>query len=498
MTKRILIVDDEGQMLLAMEAVLSRLGHKVFKAENGQQALDILAQHNPLTDDSTAQPIQTLGQAKKESIDLVISDMKMPVIDGLTLLTKIKEQYPQLPVSMITAYGSIGQAVEVMRQGAFDFITKPFSGEDLEGLLKRIFIADDVNESELTKQPVRLAQQVKVSKNDRSIMTNDPALKRILEIAGVVAESGASVLIQGESGTGKELIARFIHTASSRRSGAFVAVNCAALPENLLESELFGHEKGSFTGAIAAKIGKFELAHGGTILLDEISEMDLILQAKLLRVLQEREVDRVGGTKPIPVDVRVIATTNKDLRKHVAEGKFREDLFYRLNIIPLYIPPLRDRKGDVKLLTEHFVRIYSAASASRTGGGSPTKLVSKELIAKLESYPWNGNVRELQNACERAVILSMGGELQLEHFMIGVNHTSLDSLIEHSIIGTNTANADEASLSLHAGLSVAEAEKMLINETLKYTNDNRTKAAEMLGISIRTLRNKLQEYKMEP
>jgi two-component system response regulator FlrC len=468
----ILIVDDEEQMRLALEAVLNRLGHKVLKAENGEQALEILAQS------MSAPQIQ---EKRGAHIDFVISDMKMPVMDGLTLLGKVKALYPQIPIAMITAYGSIGQAVEVMRSGAFDFITKPFSGEDLENLINRVTTSQ--------KQLAQVAQSKpnRASKNDRSIITNDPMFRKVLEIASVVAESNAGVLIQGESGTGKELVARFIHTASPRRNHAFVAVNCAALPENLLESELFGHEKGAFTGAINTKIGKFEQAEGGTILLDEISEMNLALQAKLLRILQEREVDRVGGTKPVAVDVRVLATTNRDLRQYVAQGKFREDLFYRLNVIPLYIPALRERSGDVRLLTEYFVRIYSKGA---------TKVVSKELIKQLEAYPWRGNVRELQNACERAVLLSMNDELKFEHFILSNNGSDEDSsCLSQAIEKLGSISAlDGNNLSLYAGLSVAEAEKMLINETLKFTDNNKTKAAEMLGISIRTLRNKLQEY----
>ncbi len=481
--KNILIVDDEEQMRVALEAVLTRFEHKVLKAQNGEQALELLAQY----------------ASSKSPIDFVLSDVNMPVMDGITLLGKVKAEYPRLPIAMITAYGSIAQAVEVMKLGALDFITKPFSADDLERLLKRAF----------PEIPENLDQQAKprvaVTKKDKSIITNDINFRKILEVVGIIAGSNASVLIQGESGTGKELIARFVHTASPRKDNAFVAVNCAALPENLLESELFGHEKGAFTGAINAKIGKFELADGGTILLDEISEMDLTLQAKLLRVLQEREVDRVGGMKPIPVDVRVLATTNRDLRQYVAEGKFREDLYYRLNVIPLYIPALRDRQGDVRLLAEHFIRIYSK--------GNP-KNVSRELLQQLSNYSWPGNVRELQNSCERAVLLSMNNELRIEHFMLGLGQIA-DVKLQNNIDTHNTASStqavnsltsaieklssagiDDQSLSLYAGMSVAEAEKVLINETLRYTENNKTRAAELLGISIRTLRNKLQEYNL--
>jgi len=438
----VLIVDDEEQMLLGMEAVLARMGHAVLRASNGQEALDTLA---------------------RTKVDLVISDMKMPVMDGGELLTAAKQQFPQIPMVMITAYGTIQQAVDVMKNGAFDFISKPFSSEDLERVTKRIL-----------ERPVRVATQKpdKALRSDAvAIVTTDPKFKQMLEVAAVVAKSSASVLVQGESGTGKELIARLIHNASNRADGPFVAVNCAALPGNLLESELFGHEKGAFTGAVATKIGKFELANGGTILLDEISEMEQVLQAKLLRVLQEREVDRVGGQKPLPIDVRVVATTNRDIKACVAKGEFREDLYYRLNVIPLTLAPLRERKGDVKLLVEHYVRKFSQPN---------TKSLSAELLRELEAYPWPGNVRELQNACERAVLLSGNGELRKEHFLLEGGESSRVS-----------GNDD---LRIQPGLSVAEAEKRLIYETLKATDNNKTKAAELLGISIRTLRNKLHEY----
>lgn len=439
---QILIVDDEQQMQVAMEAVIARMGHAVLKCANGQEALE------------------TLERAK---VDLVISDMRMPVMTGGELLAKLHENYPKIPVVMITAYGTINQAVDAMKNGAFDFITKPFSAEDLERTIDRAL------------RPGKRAAVSKSNTNERgseiAIVTSDPGFRRVLEIATTIAQSNASVLIQGESGTGKELLAKLIHQSSRRSSGPFVAVNCAALPGNLLESELFGHEKGAFTGAISQKIGKFELANGGTILLDEISEMEPVLQAKLLRVLQEREVDRVGGMKPVAIDVRVVATTNRDIRESVNKGEFREDLYYRLNVVPLFVPPLRERGADVKLLAEHFIRKY---------GSSTNKRASEDLLAELVQYTWPGNVRELQNACERAVLLSSEETLRVEHFLLGALK--------------QVAGASEDVLRLQPGLSVAEAEKRLIFETLRSTGNNKTKAAELLGISIRTLRNKLHEY----
>lgn len=443
---QVLIVDDEEQMLLAMETVLLGLGHQVVKARDGREALESLEKIKPA---------------------LVISDMRMPEMTGLELLAKIHQKDPQMPVVMITAYGTITQAVEAMHAGAFDFITKPFSAEDLERVTNRVL------------RPIKRPATPKLSAAERSnavaIVTNDPTFMRLIDVATTIAQSSASVLVQGESGTGKELVARLIHEASGRAGGPFVAVNCAALPGNLLESELFGHEKGAFTGAVGTKIGKFELANGGTILLDEISEMEPVLQAKLLRVLQEREVDRVGGAKPISIDVRVVATTNRDIRQSVAKGEFREDLFYRLNVIPLYMPPLRERKNDLKLLVEHFIRKFTQ---------SAPKKVTPELISALETYPWPGNIRELQNACERAVLLSGTGPLSADHFLLGA--------MTKTEVGETDLTTEE--LKMFAGMSVAEAEKRLIFETLRSTHNNKTKAAELLGISIRTLRNKLHEY----
>ena len=442
----ILIVDDEQQMLAAMEAVLARMGHAVFKCSHGKDALEVL---------------------ERSKVDLIISDMRMPVMNGEELLAAVRELHPRIPLVMITAYGTISQAVGAMRQGALDFITKPFAAEDLERVVQR---AIEPPKRASASAPVREVK--KASAADLTIVTKDRAFKQVLEIAIAIAPSSASVLLQGESGTGKELVARLIHSSSDRAQGPFVAVNCAALPETLLESELFGHEKGAFTGAIAAKCGKFELANGGTLLLDEISEMDFSLQAKLLRVLQEREVDRVGSSKPIPVDTRVIATSNRDMREVVMKGLFRDDLYYRLSVIPLYIPPLCARADDIRLLTEHFVRIYS--------DGAP-KRVSAEVIEQLERHSWPGNVRELQNACQRAVLLSTGDALQTEHFFLG------------ALAGRKEAHGEQ-DLKLRSGLSVAEAERRLINETLRATGNNKTRAAELLGISIRTLRNKLNEY----
>ena len=454
---RILVADDDPQMQLAIAATLERGGYEVTVVPDGKAALE---------------------QLEKDTFDLVITDQRMPEMTGQELLAIVQKREFGLPVVMITAHGTISQAVEAMQAGAADFITKPFSGDDLLRVAERV----------LSPESIVFRKQGKKATRGRPIVTNDPMMIRILEVAEAVARSDATVLIQGESGTGKELIARFVHAASPRAQQPFIAVNCAALPEQLLESELFGHEKGAFTGAQNRKIGKFELAHGGTILLDEISEMDVLLQAKLLRVLQEREVDRVGGKEPISVDVRVLATTNRNLEEMARNGQFRADLFYRLNVIPITLPPLRQRPNDIKLLIEHFMRQYLGENAP---GLAP------EVIAALQSHPWPGNIRELQNAVERAAILSRGSSPKESDFMLGLGGSPLRSSIEREPAPAAAAPLPgQEGLVIRSGLTVQEMEKTLILETLKSTNDNRTQAAKLLGISIRTLRNKLHEYNM--
>lgn len=439
----VLVVDDEQQMRSALQATLKDLDAEVTLCQNGEEALQKLY---------------------KSDYDLIISDMRMPVMTGEELLQACRESKKNTPIVMITAYGTITQAVDAMRLGAYDFITKPFSYEDIEHVVNRI------RKQRQRSTPSTESEPQKKSQGGLAIVTNDSSMKDLLETVTHVASSSANVLIQGESGTGKELIAKLLHISNQNIKGPFVAVNCAALPENLLESELFGHEKGSFTGALTTRIGKFEQADGGTLLLDEITEMPLSLQAKLLRVLQEKEVDRVGGSKPIQVDVRVVATTNRRIEEAVSKGEFREDLYYRLNVIPVVVPSLRERKGDVKLLIDYFIKKFSTEKAPQ---------ISPEIYKMLEAYPWPGNIRELQNSCERAVLLSKGGVIDQKYFMLNGNALS---------------NKGENQLSIKAGLSVSEAEKRLIIETLRVTDNNRTRAAELLGISIRTLRNKLNEY----
>lgn len=436
--KKVLIVDDEQQMRLAIGETLRRAGYSTSEAPT---------------------PLEGLTLFNNTEYDLVISDIRMPEMSGIELLARLKSQNPNVPVIMVTAYGTIEDAVETMKRGAEDYLLKPFSPDYLE---------------EVVARTLRIG--TKKETTDRyQIITEDAEMKRLLSFLLKASATDATVLIQAESGTGKELVARYVHNNSPRKDKEFIAVNCAAVPENLLESELFGYEKGAFTGASSSKEGKFELANGGTLLLDEISEMSTLLQAKLLRVLQEKEIDKVGGKKPIPVDVRVIASTNSDLSELVNNGKFREDLYYRLNVVPLNIPPLRERIEDIEPLTSHFISRYS--------GGRMLSL-STEAVRALKNHRWPGNVRELENTIQRAVIVCSGVKEVIE---------------PEDIFVTSTASVPGAAATsgVKPGATVREMEQELILATLKRTGGNRTSAAKLLGISLRTLRNKLNEYRTE-
>jgi DNA-binding NtrC family response regulator len=435
---RLLVVDDDVQMLSALEAALRRKGHTVETASNG---------------------IDAASKLENASVDAVITDLRMPGMDGLELLHHVRRTKPALPVIVLSAYGTVPTAVDAMKIGATDFLLKPFSHTALDDILNK-HVADGSRPAASTSRWPSDAFE---------IITQNPAMLSLLEQAAQAAKTNATILVQAESGTGKELLAHWVHKNSQNHNGPFVAVNCAALPENLLESELFGYEKGAFTGANTFKPGKFELAQNGTILLDEIGEMAPLLQAKLLRVLQEQEVDRIGAKRPVPIRVRVIATTNKDLRKLIARGQFREDLFFRLNVVPLRIPPLRDRKDDIAALTQYFMKKH---------GGAGSEQPDQDTIELLQRYGWPGNVRELENIVHRAFALR--GRLKV---------TPAD-LFDQSV-ETPEATA------LQAGQSVDEMERKLIMTTLEQTNGNRTHAAKLLGISLRTLRNKLREYRVE-
>ena len=436
--KQLLIADDDAGMRSALEARFTRRGWQVDLAVNGAEAL---AKFCP-------------GQHK-----LVITDVRMPGSDGFAVMREVQNCSARTAVILLTAYGCVPEAVEAMRNGACDYLVKPVAFEKLEQVVERV---------------LRRAGGENPGKDAESLVGQSPVWEQALARARQAALTDADVLIEAESGTGKELVARLIHRLSARKDGAFVAVNCAAFPETLLESELFGHARGAFTGAVSARPGKFELANGGTLLLDEVGEMPMTLQPKLLRALQEREFDRLGSNQTVRVDMRVISTTNRPLQAAVAEGRFRADLYYRLNVIPVTLPPLRDRTGDVRELARHFARLYSVAGA--------LPRLSDELLARLEAEPWPGNVRELANFVRRAVALSVSGEIGVEAFEPGKTPQSCPP------------HAPE----WKPGVSLEEMERHLFRMTLDATGGNRARAAEMLGVSLRTVRNKVREFGLPP
>lgn len=427
----ILIVEDDATLREALVDTLELSRYQVLTADDGIQAMEVL---------------------KAQPVGLIITDVQMPNMTGLQLLHEVKSHWPQLPVLLMTAYGVISQAVEAMREGACDYLVKPFEV------------------SELLARVARWMLPVSFSGDDRAVM-DDPATSALYAMALRVADTPATVLITGESGTGKEVLARFIHQHSSRAGKPFVAVNCAAIPDNLLEATMFGYEKGAFTGATQAQAGKFEQAQGGTLLLDEISEMPLALQAKLLRVLQEREVERVGGHKAIPLDVRVLATSNRDMKAEIAQGGFREDLYYRLNVFPLHISPLRERGQDILPLARHFL----AAMASAMGRGAMR--FSEDAEQAMLHYAWPGNARELENVVQRAVILASGEAIASQHLHLPAQNTPA--------IAESVGVADD----------LKSLEKAHIMNALNSVNGSRKLAAQKLGMSERTLRHKLQQYR---
>ena len=440
----ILVADDEEIIRELLSTSLTRLGHQVKICRNGTDALE------------------AFGSGK---FDLVISDYKMPGLNGLELAEKILAVEAGASIILMTAYGTIETAVKAIRMGVHDFIEKPFEIDILEHTVEQ-----SLQFRNLKRENRNLREALK----DRHLFVGAaPGVVQLLFQLSEVATSNSTVLITGESGTGKELLAQAIHNQSRRAGLPFVKINCAAIPESLVESELFGHEKGAFTSAIKSRMGKFELANGGTLLLDEIGEMPLHAQAKLLRVLQEREVTKIGGDQEVPVDVRVICTTNRDLKSEVAKGTFREDLFYRLNVIPLRSPPLRERLEDLNVLALHFMKKYNRENGYTVPG------IGLAALEKLKKHSWPGNVRELENVIQRAVVFAKSKEISVDHLRLDED--------EKPVIRSD---------SLSAGMTVAEAERNLILKTLEATLQNRTQAAEMLGISIRTLRNKLHEYKL--
>lgn len=441
MANKILIVEDDHLMQDFLRETLSRLQLAVEAASSGEEAL---------------QKIQSA------EYDVILSDIRMPTLSGMEVLKAAKSYQPESKVVMLTAFATVENAVEAMKLGAFDYVTKPISPDDIETVVKRAL------------ESRRLRPETAGRYRFDNIIGKSPLMQKVFQRIEEVSQSRSTVLITGETGTGKEIVARAIHNNSPRKEFPFISVNCAAIPEGLIESELFGHEKGAFTGAIKTNLGRFELGHGGTILLDEISEVSPALQAKLLRVLQEKEFERLGSGSSIQVDVRVIATSNQDLREVTRQKKFREDLYYRLNVLPIHLPPLRERKEDIPLLVDFFLERYNKES------GKNVQKVDEKVLEVFMNYHWPGNVRELENYIERAVVVSKKPFLTLSDFPKDLTYPPI-----------------EAGQEPETGQTLAQSEKTLILKTLRECDDNRTKAAERLGITARTLRNKLREYGMK-
>jgi DNA-binding NtrC family response regulator len=445
----ILIIDDENNQRDILTGYLKKKGFNIFSASNGDEGI-IIVQTN--------------------LIDIVLSDFKMPGKTGLEVLQEVKKINPKIAFVILTAFGTIENAVTAMRKGAFDYITKPVDLDELDLLIERIIENNSLkSENELLKD--QLKEKFKIT----SIISNSPKMEEVLSVASRVAESKATVLINGENGTGKEVLAKTIHYIGPRKEKPFIAVNIPALSENLLESELFGHEKGSFTGADKLRKGRFELANNGTIFLDEIGDIPPLTQVKLLRVLQEQQIERVGGTENIKIDVRIIAATNQNLEKKIKEGTFREDLFYRLNIVSIKIPPLRERREDIFPLIEFFIEKYSKENLKEKFE------ISKEAADQILKYNFPGNVRELENIIERAVVLSRGNTIKLKDLPMNVTGFKSE---EHFEINDSQTLTDQ----------VEALEKKLIYDALQNSNGNQTQAGKILGLTERNLRYKMKKY----
>jgi len=452
---KVLVVDDEQSMRDFLAIMLKKEGYDVVTAENGADALKAV---------------------QAEIFDLVISDVKMPGIDGIAVLKTIKEISPETAVIMITAFAAAETAVEAMKLGASDYIIKPFMVDEL-----RLVIDNSLEKRHLRKENILLKREMESRAGFENFIGKSEPMQKVFALIRQVAETNSTVLITGESGTGKELVAKAVHFNSPRKNGPFVTVNCGALPETLLESELFGYMKGAFTGAASNKQGLFEAAHGGTIFLDEISATTPALQIKLLRVLQEREFMRVGGTSAIRVDVHVIAASNRDLLAEVSKGAFREDLFYRLNVIPIHLPPLRERKDDIPLLIELFLRKYS----KKEGDSAWTKKIDAKALKVFMSYQWPGNVRELENMIERLVIISRDDTIRLEHIPDPVSNASPCPEL-------GALDIPDEGIDLEALLE--NAEKALLRKALERSGGVKTAAAKLLKLSFRSFRHRLQKY----
>jgi two-component system response regulator HydG len=448
MKPRVLVVDDDAPHRQMLEAVLTAEGYILHQATGGEEAVIAV---------------------EERFYDVVLMDVRMGKVGGIEALKRIKERSPGIPIIIMTAYASVGTAVEALKSGAYDYLTKPLDIEEL-----KILVAKALRHRELEQENVYLKERLRDRFDFANIIGRSPSMTELLETVALVAPSEATVLIVGESGTGKEIIANAVHQNSPRCERPFIKVNCAALPEAILESELFGHEKGAFTGALAKKQGRFQLAHTGSVFLDEIGEMAPATQAKILRVLQEREFEPLGSTQTVKVDTRVIVATNKDLEEEIQQGHFREDLYYRLNVVRLKVPPLRERREDIPLLADFFLKRYAEKNRRLIKGFTPKAM---DLLMR---HTWPGNVRELENVVERAVIMARGEMISPEDLP--------DALRELD------KEAEKVGLDLTPGKSLKEVEREMILRTLEETGGNRTRAAEILGISRRTLQIKLKEY----
>jgi two-component system, NtrC family, response regulator len=452
----ILVVDDEKNYLLVLSAVLEDEGYEVLTAQGGHEALEI---------------------QKSSDLDLILTDMKMPAMDGIELLENVKALDPDLPVIMMTAHGTIDKAVEAMQKGAYSYILKPFDNERLT-----IYVKKAVALFQVVKENRRLRETVESQYRFGNIIGKSKPIRDVFETIRKVAPSNATVLIEGESGTGKEMVAKSIHFNSPRRNKPFIAVNCSALAENLLESELFGHEKGAFTGAVARKKGRFELADTGTLFLDEIGELSQNLQVKLLRVLQEKTFELVGGTRSITADIRVIAATNKNLREEMISGRFREDLFYRLNVVRIVLPPLKQRREDIRMLVNHFIEKY----ASERKVDVPVKGVDQEVDRLFFDYSWPGNVRELENLIERVMILCPNDTIQVSDLPTDFRDNVHNALHLEGIPSDATLYD-----------TLATIEKAMIERALKMTDNVQAHAAALLGIGKSGLNQKIKKYNLD-
>ncbi len=456
----VLIVDDEVNIRRVLAAMLKREGYEVTTAADGEQALGVL---------------------HRTPVHVVVTDLVMPRLGGMDLLRRVSADFPDVPVIVITAHGSVDSAVAALKAGAFDYITKPFEQEDLKNVIAKAARAHD-----LERQNVH----VSLTDGDRPPLVGEsPSMRAIYDIVAKVADSPSTVLVTGESGTGKELIAKAVHRGSSRRDKPLIKVNCAAIPKDLVESELFGHERGAFTGAVGSKPGRFELADGGTLFLDEIGEVPVEIQVKLLRAIQESEFERVGGIKTLQVDVRLIAATNRDLKALIAEGRFREDLYYRLAVVPVALPPLRDRREDIPLLVRHFIQKYDERLGKRVEGIEP------EAMELLLGYSWPGNIRELENLMERSVLFADGPLIQASSLPDSLRERGPQPPVPIAAVGPLGAIAAPSGASMKEIVRQAQAdlERELIGRALEETAGNVTRAAKRLQISRKSLQVKMKE-----